>query len=54
MFHSNFERKNYKALTFGIVHLANFEISASLELAPPHLTLSKFNKCRERLLDKIR
>ena len=25
MFYSNFERKNYKALTFNIVHFANFE-----------------------------
>ena len=30
MFYSNFERKNYKALTFNIVHFANFEIKASL------------------------
>ena len=30
MFYSNFERKNDKALTFNIVHFANFEISASL------------------------
>ena len=27
MFYSNFERKNYKALTFNIVHFTNFEIS---------------------------
>ena len=30
MFDSNFERKNYKTLTFDIVHFVNFEISASL------------------------
>ena len=29
MCHSYFERKNYKALTFNIVHFANFEISAT-------------------------
>ena len=29
MFYSNFERKNYEALTFNIVHLANFGISAA-------------------------
>ena len=27
--YSNFERKNYKALTFSIVHFTNFEISTS-------------------------
>ena len=26
MFYFNFERKNYKALTFNIVYFANFEI----------------------------
>ena len=36
MFHSHFERKNDKFLTFNIAHVANFEISASLELAPPY------------------
>ena len=30
MFHSYFERKNDKVLTFNIAHLPNFEISASL------------------------
>ena len=40
MFHSYFERKNDKILTFNVVHFPNFEISASLELAPP------FNKRR--------
>ena len=30
LFYSNFERKNYKGLTFNNVHSANFEISASL------------------------
>ena len=34
MLHSYFERKNNKILTFNIVHLPNFEMSASLELAP--------------------
>ena len=34
MFHSYFERKNDKILTFNIVHLPNFEISASLQSAP--------------------
>ena len=47
MFHSYFERKNDKVLIFNIVHVANFEISASLELAA-HLTVSKFNKSRGR------
>ena len=35
MFHSYFERKNNKVLTFNIVHFPNVEISASLYLAPP-------------------
>ena len=35
MFHSYFERKNDKALIFDVVHFSNFEISASLLLAPP-------------------
>ena len=35
MFHSYFERKNDKILTFNIVHFPNFEINASLSLAPP-------------------
>ena len=30
MFHSYFERKNDKVLTFDIVHVPNFEIGASL------------------------
>ena len=30
MFHSYFERKYEKVLTFNIVHFSNFEISASL------------------------
>ena len=30
MFHSYFERKNIKVLTFNIVHFPNFEINASL------------------------
>ena len=34
MFHSYFERKYGKVLTFNIVHFPNFEISASL-LTPP-------------------
>ena len=41
MFHSYFERKNDKVLTFNIGHFPNFEINASLKLAPPsnkHLT----------------
>ena len=28
MVYSNFERKNYKTLTFNIVYFANFEMSA--------------------------
>ena len=35
MFHSYFERKNDKVLTFNIVHFPNFEISGALSLAPP-------------------
>ena len=35
MFHSYFERKNGKVLTFNVAHFPNFEISASLELAVP-------------------
>ena len=53
MFHSYFERIYDKVLTFNIVHFPNFEISASLLLAP-HLTVSKFNKRRGRLLEEIR
>ena len=34
MFHSCFERKVDKVLTFDIVHFPNFEISASHLLAP--------------------
>ena len=34
MFHSYFERKTDKILTFNIVHFPNFEIRASFELAP--------------------
>ena len=49
MLHSFFERKYYKVFTLNIVHFPNFEISASLLLAP-HLTVSKFNKRRGRLL----
>ena len=30
MFHSYFDRKNIKVLTFNIVHFPNFEINASL------------------------
>ena len=33
MFHSYFERKNGKLLTFDIFHVPNFEISGSLKLA---------------------
>ena len=40
MFHSYFERKNDKFLTFNIVHVANFEIKVSPWLALP------FNKHR--------
>ena len=36
----HFEWKNDKVLTFNLVHFPNFEISASLYLAP------LFNKCR--------
>ena len=38
--HSYFERKYDKVLTFNIAHFPNFEISASLLLAPPS------NRCR--------
>ena len=34
MFHYYFERKMTRFLTFNIVHFPNFEISASLLLAP--------------------
>ena len=30
IFHSSFERKNHKVLTFNIVHFHNFEITSSL------------------------
>ena len=30
MFHTYFERKNEKALTFNIAHFPNFEINSSL------------------------
>ena len=36
LFHSCFERKSDKVLTFNIVHFPNFEISAPLYLAPPY------------------
>ena len=52
LFHSYFERKNDKVLTFNIVHFPNFEIYSSLKQAP-HLTVSKFNKSRGRLLEEI-
>ena len=35
MLHSHFERKNYNVLIFNIAHFPNFEISASLYIAPP-------------------
>ena len=35
MFHSYFRRKYDKVLPFNIVYFPNFEISASLLLAPP-------------------
>ena len=35
MFHSYFEGKNDKVLTFDIVHFPNFEIRVSLYLALP-------------------
>ena len=35
MFHSCFERKNDKVLTFDIVLFSDFDIRASLQLAPP-------------------
>ena len=53
MFQSYSERKNDKVLTFNIVHSPKFEISVSLKLAP-HLTISKFDKRRRRLLEEIR
>ena len=43
-----FWKKNDKVLAFNFVHFPNFEISASLQLAP-HLAVSKFNKLRGRL-----
>ena len=52
MFHSYFERKYDKVLTFNITHFPNFEISASLLLAP-HLTVSKLGKRRGCLLEEI-
>ena len=52
MFRSYFE-KNDRVLTFNIAHFNNFEISASLLLAP-HLTVAKFNERRGCLLEKIR
>ena len=42
MFYSNFEKKNYKALTFNIAHVPNFEI------------VSKLNKRRGRFVEEIR
>ena len=53
LFYSLFQRKNDKVLTHHIAHCPNFEISASLKLAP-HFTISKFNKRRGRLLEEIR
>ena len=53
MFYSYFERNYDKVLTFNVVHFPNFEISASLLLAP-HITVSKFNKRRGLLLEEIR
>ena len=44
MFHSYFERKNAKILTFNIVHFPNFDMSASFYLAPPS------NKCQISLI----
>ena len=35
MFHSYFERKNYKVLKYNIVHFPNFKISAFFLLALP-------------------
>ena len=46
MFNYYFERKNDKVSTFNIVHVPNFEISASLP--------SKFNMRRRRLLEEMR
>ena len=43
MFHSYFERKYDKVLTFNIVYFPNFEISASLLLAPPSNKFWIFN-----------
>ena len=53
MFHSFFERKHDKFLTFNIVHFPNFEINASLLLVL-HLTVSKFNKRQQRFLEEMR
>ena len=52
MFHSYFERKYDKVLTFNIVHFPNFEISTSLLLVS-HLTVPEFNKCQGCLLEEI-
>ena len=35
MFRSYFERKNDNVLTFNIIYVPNFEIGASIKLAPP-------------------
>ena len=34
MFHSYFERQNYKVLTLNIVHFPSFEISTTILLVP--------------------
>ena len=44
LFHSYFEKKYDKVLTFNIVHFLNFEISASLLLLPP---------CNERRIEQF-
>ena len=59
MCHSYFERKYDKVLTFKIFHFPNFEISASLLLAPRtnKRRTEKFknlNNHRRRLLEEIR
>ena len=48
MFHSFFERKNHKALTFNIFLFPNFEISASLKLA-----LSSNKRCTAQFQNLI-
>ena len=54
MFHSCFERKNDKVLTFNIAHFPIFEISASLSLAPMSKNKNSRNLHNVKLLLGIR